>query len=145
MEKRMNENMENGKENEIRKLMADVETYRQAIQDAKDALESAERELDDVLASEMEKEGGVPVDGEFPFPVEEELEAPFEEDAPTESKPDSIPPEDGKKGKIVPFVMKKRITVRIEKETYSREIEKAKKMLRETEKELDDLIDDRPF
>lgn len=39
-------------ENNIQKLMTEVETYRQAIQDAKDALASAEQELDEVLAME---------------------------------------------------------------------------------------------
>lgn len=36
----------------IQKLMSEVDTYRQAIQDAKDALASAEQELDEVLAME---------------------------------------------------------------------------------------------
>lgn len=36
----------------IQKLMVEVDTYRQAIQDAKDALASAEQELDEVLATE---------------------------------------------------------------------------------------------
>lgn len=39
-------------DNRIQKLMVEVETYRQAIQDAKDALASAEQELDEVLATE---------------------------------------------------------------------------------------------
>lgn len=52
MEKERNEGMEN----EIQKLMAEVDLYRQAIQDAKDALASAEQELDDMLAREMEKD-----------------------------------------------------------------------------------------
>ena len=43
-------------ENEIRKLMEEVEIYKQAIQDAQDALDSAEKELDEVLAYEYEKE-----------------------------------------------------------------------------------------
>ena len=36
----------------IQKLMTEVDTYKQAIQDAKDALASAEQELDEVLAME---------------------------------------------------------------------------------------------
>ena len=38
----------------IQKLMVEVDTYKQAIQDAKDALASAEQELDEVLAMEYE-------------------------------------------------------------------------------------------
>ena len=41
---------------EIAKLTAEVEAYRQAIQDAKDALASAEQELDEVLAAEYARE-----------------------------------------------------------------------------------------
>ena len=37
-------------------LMREVEFYRQAVQDAKDALASAEEELDDLLAFEYEKQ-----------------------------------------------------------------------------------------
>ena len=37
------------KDNKIEVLMEEVETYRQAIQDAKDALASAEMELDEEL------------------------------------------------------------------------------------------------
>ena len=44
------ESMEN---NKIRELMSEVETYRQAIQDAKDALASAEMELDETLEEEF--------------------------------------------------------------------------------------------
>lgn len=54
MEKNEVRNNETGEE--IAKLMVEVETYRQAIQDAKDALESAEQELDEVLQTEYEKE-----------------------------------------------------------------------------------------
>ena len=43
-------------QNEIQKLMAEVEHYKQAIQDAKDALASAEIELDDVLQEEYENQ-----------------------------------------------------------------------------------------
>ena len=42
----------------IEKLMKEVETYRQAIEDAKDALASAEMELDEVLDDEYEKANG---------------------------------------------------------------------------------------
>ena len=35
--------------------MEEVETYKQAIQDAKDALASAEMELDDALENEFHK------------------------------------------------------------------------------------------
>ena len=41
-------------DNRIQNLMVEVETYRQAIQDAKDALASAEQELDEVLAAQYE-------------------------------------------------------------------------------------------
>ena len=41
---------------DIKKLEIEVETYRQAIQDAKDALASAEQELDDLLAYEYEQQ-----------------------------------------------------------------------------------------
>lgn len=41
--------------NKIQKLMSEVETYRQAIQDAKDALASAEMELDETLEEEFEQ------------------------------------------------------------------------------------------
>ena len=42
--------------NEIQKLMREVETYKQAIQDAQDALDAAEKELDEILAYEYEQE-----------------------------------------------------------------------------------------
>lgn len=54
MEKNELRNSEEG--NAVAKLMAEVEAYRQAIQDAKAALESAEQELDEVLQAEYEKE-----------------------------------------------------------------------------------------
>ena len=38
----------------IQQLMNEVETYKQAVQDAKDALASAEMELDDTLDTEFE-------------------------------------------------------------------------------------------
>ena len=44
--------------NEIQKLMEEIEIYKQAIQDAQDALDAAERELDEVLDYEYEKENG---------------------------------------------------------------------------------------
>ena len=44
------ETMENTK---IQELMQEVETYKQAIQDAKDALASAEMELDETLEMEF--------------------------------------------------------------------------------------------
>ena len=39
----------------IQKLMEEVETYKQAIQDAKDALASAEQELDETLEAEYNR------------------------------------------------------------------------------------------
>ena len=42
--------------NKIRKLMNEVEIYKQAIRDAKDALASAETELDETLDNEFRKE-----------------------------------------------------------------------------------------
>ena len=39
--------------NKIQELMNEVETYKQAIQDAKDALASAEMELDETLDAEF--------------------------------------------------------------------------------------------
>ncbi len=42
----------------IEELMQEVEIYRQAIQDAKDALASAEMELDGELDSEFGKANG---------------------------------------------------------------------------------------
>lgn len=47
------ETMEN---NKIQALMNEVEIYRQAIQDAKDALASAEMELDETLAAEFDNQ-----------------------------------------------------------------------------------------
>ena len=52
-------NQEDTMENSITKLMAEVDLYKQAIQDAKDALASAEQELDDTLAYEYERQGEV--------------------------------------------------------------------------------------
>ena len=40
----------------IEQIERDIETYRQAIQDAKDALEAAEQELDEVLEMEFEEQ-----------------------------------------------------------------------------------------
>ena len=42
--------------NKIQKLIKEVEIYKQAIQDAKDALASAEMELDETLEDEFRKE-----------------------------------------------------------------------------------------
>ena len=42
--------------NKIQKLMSEVESYKQAIQDAKDALASAETELDETLDGEFRRE-----------------------------------------------------------------------------------------
>lgn len=42
--------------NKIQALMNEVEIYRQAIQDAKDALASAEMELDETLAAEFDNQ-----------------------------------------------------------------------------------------
>ena len=47
----------NGKST-IQQLMDEVEIYKQAIQDAKDALASAEMELDETLENEFEKQNG---------------------------------------------------------------------------------------
>ena len=52
----MSEIRNNEQGSKIEKLMAEVETYRQAIQDAKDALASAEQELDETLAAEYDRE-----------------------------------------------------------------------------------------
>lgn len=41
-------------ENKIQELFNEVELYKQAIQDAKDALASAEQELDETLDAEFE-------------------------------------------------------------------------------------------
>ncbi len=49
-------NIEKGEkpmENKIQELMNEVEVYKQAIQDAKDALASAEMELDATLEAEF--------------------------------------------------------------------------------------------
>lgn len=46
------------KVSKIEELMQEVEVYRQAIQDAKDALASAEMELDEELESEFSKANG---------------------------------------------------------------------------------------
>ena len=43
-------------ENYIKKLFDEVELYKQAIQDAKDALASAEQELDETLAAQFKEE-----------------------------------------------------------------------------------------
>ena len=43
-------------ENYIKKLFDEVELYKQAIQDAKDALASAEQELDETLAAQYKEE-----------------------------------------------------------------------------------------
>ena len=43
-------------ENKIRELMDEVEIYKQAIRDAKDALASAEMELDETLDEEFGKQ-----------------------------------------------------------------------------------------
>ena len=40
--------------NKIQELFDEVELYKQAIQDAKDALASAEQELDETLSAEYE-------------------------------------------------------------------------------------------
>ena len=44
--------------NEIQKLMEEIEIYKQAIQDAEDALDAAEKELNEVLDYKLEKEYG---------------------------------------------------------------------------------------
>ena len=43
-------------DSKIQELFNEVELYRQAIQDAKDALASAEQELDETLAAEYGRE-----------------------------------------------------------------------------------------
>ena len=43
-------------ENKIQKLLDEVEIYKQAIQDAHNALDEAERELGEVLSPEKEQE-----------------------------------------------------------------------------------------
>ena len=52
-EKGADESME---PNKIADLFQEVATYRQAIQDAKNALASAERELDETLQAEYDKQ-----------------------------------------------------------------------------------------
>ena len=52
-EKGVDESMET---NKIESLFKEVATYRQAIQDAKDALASAEQELDETLQAEFDKQ-----------------------------------------------------------------------------------------
>lgn len=42
-------------ENKIQELFEEVELYKQAIQDAKDALASAEQELDETLDAEFDQ------------------------------------------------------------------------------------------
>lgn len=44
-------------ENKIQELMDEVEIYKQAIRDAKEALASAEMELDETLDEEFGKQG----------------------------------------------------------------------------------------
>ena len=48
-------------ENEIQELMVEVENYRQAIQDAQDALDAAERELDEALEMETKEKALISV------------------------------------------------------------------------------------
>ena len=47
---------DNAMENKIEKLFSEVEIYQQAIQDARDALASAEQELDETLDAVFENE-----------------------------------------------------------------------------------------
>ncbi len=47
---------EKNAESKIRELMDEVEIYKQAIQDAKDALASAEMELDETLDMEFRQQ-----------------------------------------------------------------------------------------
>ena len=47
---------ENRMDNKVQELLDEVELYKQAIRDAKDALASAEQELDEVLDAEYRKE-----------------------------------------------------------------------------------------
>ena len=44
-------------ETQVNKLMAEIESYKQAIDDAEGALASAEAELNELLADHFEKEG----------------------------------------------------------------------------------------
>jgi len=44
------------KKDSIQKLMDEIENYKQAIQDAQDALDAAERELEETIEYEYEKE-----------------------------------------------------------------------------------------
>ena len=58
------EKNENNK-NMIRSLIEEVDTYREAIKNAKEALADAERELDEALEvayDEQQEEGGTPWD-----------------------------------------------------------------------------------
>ena len=43
----------------IRQIQQDIESYRQAIEDAEAALEAAERELDEELQARYAEEGGI--------------------------------------------------------------------------------------
>ena len=52
---KMNEIRNETTETQIQKLMKEVELYKQAIQDARDALASAEMELDETLEAEYKK------------------------------------------------------------------------------------------
>ena len=52
----MSENKMNEK---IRDLMQEVEIYKQAIRDARDALASAEMELDETLDTEFNRQNGM--------------------------------------------------------------------------------------
>ena len=48
----MSKDKNGNKDNRIQELFDEVELYKQAIRDAKDALASAEEELDEVLSAE---------------------------------------------------------------------------------------------
>jgi len=54
MENNMTEITNINTANALRKLAEEVETYKQAVQDAKGALASAENELDELLAASCE-------------------------------------------------------------------------------------------
>lgn len=47
-------------ETKIEKLTREIETYKQAISDAQNALASAEQELDEELSRSAEEDGSVP-------------------------------------------------------------------------------------
>ena len=54
----MSENRDNSLQEKLRELNREIEIYKQAIQDAEDALASAEKEMDETLEAEYSRENG---------------------------------------------------------------------------------------